>query len=77
MTDHSMNAVSFEIELLDKHKDYRNQYKSNDLYWGVGIENECYLEFENHRAVDKHFLLTKGLHEKYSVDHFKNGGFKL
>jgi hypothetical protein len=23
MTDHSMNAVSFEIELLDKHKDYR------------------------------------------------------
>ena len=47
MTDHSMNAVSFEIELLDKHKDYRNQYKSNDLYWGVGIENECYLEFEN------------------------------
>lgn len=72
MTDHSMNAVSFEIELLDKHKDYRNQYKSNDLYWGVGIENECYLEFENHRAVDKHFLLTKGLHEKYSVDHFKN-----
>jgi len=72
MTDHSMNAVSFEIELLDKHKDYRNQYKSNDLYWGVGIENECYLEFENHRVVDKDFLLTKGLHEKYSVNHFKN-----
>ena len=72
MTNHSMNAVSFEIELLDKHKEYINQYKSNDFYWGVGIENECYLEFEKHRTVDKDFLLTKGLHEKYSVNHFKN-----
>ncbi|SHG14257.1 hypothetical protein SAMN05444396_10544 [Flavobacterium segetis] len=72
MTNHSMNDVSFEIELLDKHKQYINQYKSNDFYWGVGIENECYLEFEKTRVVDKQFLLTKGLHEKYSVNHFKN-----
>lgn len=72
MTNHSMNDVSFEIELLDKHKEYINQYQSNDFYWGIGIENECYLEFEKRRTVDKDFLLTKGLHEKYSVNHFKN-----
>jgi hypothetical protein len=43
MTDQNMNEVSFEIELLDKHKEYGTQYQSNDFYWGVGIENECYL----------------------------------
>lgn len=72
MTDQNMNEVSFEIEVLDKHKEYRNQYQSNDFYWGVGIENECYLEFDNQRIVDKNFLLTNGIREKYSVNHFKN-----
>ena len=54
MTNHSMNAVSFEIELLEKHKEYINQYKSNDFYWGVGIENECYLYIDN-----QHFIILK------------------
>lgn len=72
MTDQNMNEVSFEIEVLDKHKEYRNQYQSNDFYWGVGIENECYLEFDNQRTVDKNFFLTNGIREKYSVNHFNN-----
>jgi hypothetical protein len=33
MTDQNMNEVSFEIELLDKHKEYGTQYQSNDFYW--------------------------------------------
>ena len=72
MTDQNMNEVSFEIELLDKHKEYRNQYRSNDFYWGVGIENECYLEFDVQRKVDKNFFLENGIREKYSVNHFSN-----
>jgi len=72
MTDQNMNDVSFEIEVLDKHKEYMNQYQSNDFYWGIGIENECYLEFDNQRTVDKNFFLTNGIREKYSVNHFKN-----
>ena len=67
-----MNEVSFEIELLDKHKEYGTQYQSNDFYWGVGIENECYLEFDLQRKVDKNFFLTNGIREKYSINHFNN-----
>ena len=33
------------VELLDKHRNYINQYMPNDYYWGIGIENEIYLEF--------------------------------
>lgn len=72
MTDQNMNEVSFEIELLDKHKEYGTQYQSNDFYWGVGIENECYLEFDLQRKVDKNFFLTNGIREKYSINHFNN-----
>ena len=72
MTDQNMNEVSFEIELLDKHKEYGTQYQSNDFYWGVGIENECYLEFDLQRKVDKNFFLTNGIREKYSINHFSN-----
>jgi hypothetical protein len=32
MTDQNMNEVSFEIELLDKHKEYGTQYQSNDFF---------------------------------------------
>jgi hypothetical protein len=34
MTDQNMNEVSFEIELLDKHKEYGTQYQSNDFFIG-------------------------------------------
>ena len=34
---------------LDKHIKYENIYKKDELYWGIGIENEIYLEFDlNH-----------------------------
>lgn len=31
---------------LDKHKKYKNKYGKNEIYWGFGIENEMYLEFD-------------------------------
>ena len=33
------------IQNLEKHHKYKNVYKPNTLYWGLGIENELYLEF--------------------------------
>jgi len=72
MMDKNINNVSFEIELLEKHKEYITQYQSNDFYWGVGIENECYLEFSKKRTVNKEFLLKNAVHERYSVNHFSN-----
>ena len=56
----------------EKHKKYRRYYKPNVLYWGVGIENECYLEFENYKDVNREDLFKKRNRERYSVDYFSN-----
>jgi hypothetical protein len=68
MTDQNMNEVSFEIELLDKHKEYGTQYQSNDFI-GSRYRKWVLLEFD---LVDKKFLLTNGIREKYSINHFSN-----
>ena len=39
------NFLEIKINSLDKHKKYFDYYNSNELYWGLGIENELYLEF--------------------------------
>ena len=36
----------------DKHTKYKNSYGKNEIYWGIGLENELYLEFENKVPVD-------------------------
>jgi len=33
-------------QILDKHIKYHKYYKPNTTYWGLGIENEFYLQFE-------------------------------
>lgn len=53
-----------------KHIRYKEQYKSNDFFWGIGIENETYLQFTNSNK-----MLTKDIHqnhkpERYSVNYF-------
>jgi hypothetical protein len=59
-------------EILGKHKIYKSQYKTGELYWGLGIENEVYLEFEKKTSVSKRDFLTKHKEERYSVDYFSN-----
>jgi hypothetical protein len=59
-------------EILGKHKIYKSQYKTGELYWGLGIENEVYLEFEKKTSVSKRDFLTKHKEERYSVDYFAN-----
>ena len=43
---------------LEKHKKYNSYYKSNELFWGIGIENEVYLEFDKKINVSKEFFLS-------------------
>jgi hypothetical protein len=69
MTDQNMNEVSFEIELLDKHKNMEPN-TNRMIFIGVGIENECYLSLTCSK-VDKNSL-TNGIREKYSINHFSN-----
>ena len=53
-----------------KHKKYFSSYKPNDLFWGIGIENETYLEVPNKEKVDGSFFLNNHKRERYSVDYF-------
>ena len=65
-----------EKECFDKHNKYLEFYaRSNNKdteYWGLGIENESYLMFEELNTVEREFLQTKHNPERYSVDYWKN-----
>ena len=57
-------------EITDsKHNKYFKDYIENDLYWGLGIENELYLEFSEPLIIDSKFL-KNNKRERYSVDYF-------
>ena len=56
----------------DKHTKYKDSYGKNELYWGIGLENELYLEFEKNIYVDKKKFLNNHKRERYSVDYYKN-----
>lgn len=54
---------------LPKHEKYIQSYKSNEIFWGLGIENETYLQlgFTEKKA---RFLKTNHKRERYSVDYW-------
>jgi hypothetical protein len=60
-----------QVEILDKHRNYLKYYKANDLYWGIGIENEIYLEMSEKLIVKKNFY-ENCIRERYSVDYFNS-----
>jgi hypothetical protein len=55
-----------------KHLKYKYQYKQNVLYWGIGIENELYLEFTNKKKITKKQFINNHKRERYSIDYFTN-----
>ena len=57
---------------IEKHIKYEKYYKKNSLYWGLGIENELYLEFEKKASISKDFFFKNHKRERYSVDYFSN-----
>jgi hypothetical protein len=57
---------------LEKHKIYKSKYKKNDTYWGLGIENEVYLEFDLKKVFTKEDFAANHKAERYSVDYFSN-----
>jgi|LauGreSBDMM110SN_4_FD.fasta_scaffold80359_2 hypothetical protein len=40
------NVGDLNRTLKDKHNKYLKHYKPNDIYWGIGVECEMYLELE-------------------------------
>ena len=58
--------------VLEKHKKYCSMYRENEIYWGFGIENEVYLQFERKKEVSKAFFLENHKRERYSVNYYDN-----
>jgi len=57
---------------LDKHKLYADQYGKSTTYWGLGIENEVYLECSQRARFSVADFLSKHRDERYSVNYFSN-----
>jgi hypothetical protein len=59
----------------DKHIKYMSRYKEDrQLFWGLGIENESYLQMDRLRTSDE-FRQLRQKRERYSVNYYLN--FKL
>jgi len=54
----------------EKHTRYLSDYKPNDYFWGLGIENETYLQFAEPVIFTAKELLTRHRPERYSVNYF-------
>lgn len=57
---------------LEKHKKYRSLYRGNEMYWGLGIENEIYLELDKGVYVTPTVFMNNRKRERYSVDYNQN-----
>ena len=62
-----------QVEILDKHRNYLQYYKADDIYWGLGIEHETYLEMSQKLIVNTQaFYTINAKKERYSVDYYKS-----
>lgn len=71
--DLSENEYKYSQEKHNKYYNFYNNRKENDTeYWGLGIENESYLMFNNLVTVTKDFIINKQRRERYSVNYWEN-----
>ena len=56
--------------VLEKHKKYKNKYGSNEIYWGLGIEEETYFQFTKPIHVATPIIRSCHKAERYSVDYY-------
>ena len=57
---------------LQKHARYKQSYGHNELFWGLGIEEETYLQFDKPIYVATPIIRTAHKAERYSVRYFDN-----
>lgn len=57
---------------LEKHKKYKEFYEPNKTYWGLGIENEIYLELDKGVYITNDVFINNHKRERYSVDYNQN-----
>lgn len=66
------NTTEMGPIVLDKHKKYGPKYGTNELFWGLGIEEETYLQFEKQLHVAATIMRLNHKPERYSVDYYKS-----
>ena len=60
------------MQNLPKHEKYKVAYCPGEIYWGIGVEHESYIETAKKRIVTKEQLKTLKARERYSVDYYKS-----
>jgi len=55
---------------LAKHKKYKSKYRQNELFWGLGIEEETYLQFTKPIFVATPIIRQNHKEERYSVNYY-------
>lgn len=58
------------MEPLQKHARYGSSYKPGDTFWGIGIENETYIQFADGIVKPAKALFENRKRERYSVDYW-------
>jgi len=75
MTEYNHNDLE-QIQIgknqITKHYKYKDNYKPSKLYWGLGIENEIYLEFKNKVEIKKEDFFNNHQKERYSINYYEN-----
>ena len=54
--------------------------QKNNYYWGIGLENETYMQFEESLIVSGAYIQEKIGRERYSIDYrkcYKSGNLAL
>jgi hypothetical protein len=54
----------------DKHLKYKSAYKPNELYWGLGVEHETYIETSKLKQVTLKELKENRAPERYCVNYY-------
>ncbi len=56
--------------ILEKHKRYLEHHVPGDVFWGLGVENETYVELLAGKEVTADFLVKNQKRERYSVNYW-------
>jgi hypothetical protein len=58
------------LQNQDKHLKYKGAYKPNELYWGLGVEHETYIETSKLKQVSLKELKEDRKQERYCVNYY-------
>jgi hypothetical protein len=58
------------MEVLEKHKRYLEHHVPGEVFWGIGIENETYVELLSGKEVTAQFIASQHTRERYSVNYW-------